>query len=321
MKKVLVNKPIHEDAIKLLSSETEVLMPYKASPDELLTMLPEVEGLVLCVGFKVNADTLEHAPKLEVIGRHGAGLEIVDLEAATRKGLPVTFTPEGPTESTAEHAFMLMQAAARRLSLLDRATRTGNFQIRDTVVGVELYGKKVGVVGFGHIGQRFAEMCRDAFNMQVHVFDPFIQPEKTKHWGAILHTDLVEMAEKVDFLSLHTPSTKQTHHLVNEVVLKALGGNGFLINCSRGPVVDEKALIAALQAGTIAGAGLDVYDPEPPEAENPLFGMDNVVLTPHLASFTEEGRQRMGMMVAEDVLRVLRGEQPKYPANPEVLKQ
>ena len=125
MKKVLVNKPIHDDAIKLLSSEVEVLTPYKASAEEILAMLPGVEGMVLCVGFKVTADTLEHAPKLEVIGRHGAGLEIVDVEAATRKGLPVTYTPEGPTESTAEHAFLLMQAVARKLSLLDRATRTG----------------------------------------------------------------------------------------------------------------------------------------------------------------------------------------------------
>lgn len=321
MKKVLVNKPIHEDAIKLLSTEVEVLTPYKAPPEEILKMLSTVQGMVLCVGFKVTAETLESINGMEVIGRHGVGLEIIDVEAATRKGLPVTFTPEGPTESTAEHAFLLMTAAARKLTFLDRATRAGNFIVRDSVVGFELLNKKVGVAGFGRIGQRFAEMCRAAYHMEVHVFDPFITDDKVKQWGAIPHSDLSEMAEAVDFLSVHTPATPQTHHMVNAAVLQALGKDGFVVNCARGPVVDEQALIAALQNNVIAGAGVDVYDPEPPLPTNPLFSLDNVVLTPHLASFTEEGRQRMGMMVAEDVLRVLRGEMPKYPANPEVFKK
>lgn len=318
MKKVLVNKPIHEDAIKLLQTEVEVLTPFKAPPEEIQQLLSTVQGMVLCVGFNVTADTLESITNLEVVGRHGVGLENIDVAAATRKGLPVTYTPEGPTESTAEHAFLLMTAAARKLTYLDRQTRAGNFSIRDTVVGCELLGKKVGVVGFGRIGQRFAEMCRDAFHMEIDVFDPFISPEKITAWGAKPYADLTTMAAHVDFLSIHTPATPQTKKIVNSEVLKALGKNGFLVNCARGPVVDEQALIAALQDGTIAGAALDVYDPEPPLPTNPLFALDNVVLTPHLASFTEDGRRRMGMMVAEDVLRVLRGEKPKYPANPEV---
>ncbi len=283
-------------------------------------MLPEVQGIVLCVGLKITQETLENTPALEVIGRHGAGLEIVDIDAATRKGIPVVFTPEGPTESTAEHALMLLMAAARKLSYLDRATRNGMFHVRDEVVGVELLNKKVGVVGFGHIGKRFVEMCRAAFQMQVHVFDPFIDRRPVEEWGAIYHNDLVEMAQAVDFISLHCPATPATTHMVNETVLNALGPDGFLINCSRGPVVDEAALIAALKENRIAGAGLDVFEAEPPAPDSPFSQMDNVVLTPHLASFTEEGRQRMGMMVAEDVLRVLRGEQPLYPANPDVFQ-
>lgn len=320
MKKVLINKPIHDDAIKLLSTEAEVLTPYSAPPDEITRMLSDVQAMVLCVGYKMTAEILDGIDSLEVIGRHGAGLEIIDLDAATKKGLLVTFTPEGPTESTAEHAFLLTIASARKLCMLDRATRSGNFHLRDSVVGVEMFGKKVGVAGFGHIGRRYAEMCRDAFNMEIHAFDPFIPAEKIQQWGAIPHVDLADMASSVDFLSIHTPATPQTHHMVNGSVLESLGNKGYLINCSRGPVVDELALIKVLQDGVIAGAGLDVYDPEPPLANNPLFELDNVTLTPHLASFTDEGRQRMGMMVAEDVLRVLRGEPPKYPANPQVLK-
>lgn len=319
MKKVLINKPIHDDAIRLLSTEAEVITPFSASPEEITRMLSDVQGMILCVGYNMTAEIMENIEALEVVGRHGAGLEIVDLDAATRKGLLVTYTPEGPTESTAEHAFLLTIATARKLCMLDRATRSGNFHVRDSVVGVEMFGKKVGVAGFGHIGRRYAEMCRDAFKMEIHAFDPFIPAEKIAGWGAIPHENLDDMASNVDFLSVHTPATLQTHHMVNQSVLKSLGKNGYLINCARGPVVDELALIAALKEGVIAGAGLDVYDPEPPHSNNPLFGLDNVTLTPHLASFTDEGRRRMGMMVAEDVLRVFRGEPPMYPANPQVL--
>lgn len=320
MKKVLVNKPIHPQALDRLAQEVEVLTPFNAPPDEVRRMLPGVQGIVLCVGLKISRETLEAVPSLEVIGRHGAGLEIVDVGAATQKGIPVVFTPEGPTESTAEHALMLMMAVARKLSYLDRATRNGMFHVRDHVVGLELWNKKVGVVGFGHIGKRFAAMCRSAFQMQVHAFDPFIDGKSVEEWGAVYHEDLVEMAQKVGFISLHCPATPATNHLVDETVLNALGPEGVLINCARGQVVDEAALIAALKSNRIAGAGLDVYESEPPAPDHPLFALDNVVLTPHLASFTEEGRQRMGMMVVEDVLRVLRGERPLYPANPDVFQ-
>ncbi|MEJ5200955.1 MAG: hydroxyacid dehydrogenase [Anaerolineales bacterium] len=321
MKKVLVNKPIHQSALDRLAQEVDVLTPFTASPEEVLQMLKDVQGVVLCVGLKMTREVIERLPSLEVIGRHGAGLEIVDVEAATHKGIPVVFTPEGPTESTAEHALLLMAAAARKLSYLDRATRSGMFSVRDHVVGCELMGKKVGVVGFGHIGKRFAEMCKAAFQMEIHVFDPFVEATVVEEWGAVYHQDLVEMAQAVHFLSLHCPATPATHHLVNDVVLNALGNKGFLINCARGQIVDERALITALQNNRIAGAGLDVYETEPPAPDHPFFKMDNVVLTPHLASFTEEGRYRMGMMVAEDVLRVLRGEYPLYPANPEIFEQ
>ena len=321
MKKVLINKPIHQKAIERLSQEVEVLTPFDQPADRVVEMLADVQALILCAGLNVTDEVLAGMKSVEVIGRHGAGMDILDLEAATRRNIPVVFTPEGPTESTAEHAFTLMMGAARKLTFLDRETRSGNFHIRDLVVGRELYGAKVGVVGFGHIGQRFAAMCRDALSMQVYGFDPFVNSAQVEAWGAIPMEDLIQMASEVDVLSLHCPHTPETHHLVNDRVLEALGPDGYLINASRGPVVDEAALVAALQEGRLGGAGLDVFDPEPPADDNPLFQLDNVVLTPHLASFTEEGRQRMGMMVAEDVIRVLRGEKPVFPANPDVINK
>jgi D-3-phosphoglycerate dehydrogenase len=321
VKRVLVNKPIHEDALALLAGEVEVLTPFKASTQEVLAMLADVQGMILCAGMQMDAANLAAASSLEVLGRHGAGLDIVDVDSATELGIPVVFTPLGPTESTAEHAFLLMMAVARKLTYLDRATRSGDFHVRDHVVGAELQGKKVGVVGFGNIGRRFAEMCRAALQMEIHAYDPFINPQKIVDWGAVYQKSILEMAAQVDFISLHIPATPETHHIVNAKVLAALGPHGYVINCARGPVMDEQALIAALKENRIAGAALDVFDPEPPLADNPLFALDNVVLTPHLASFTDEGRRRMGMMVAEDVLRVLKGETPLYPANPEVFNK
>lgn len=321
MKKVLVNKPIHADALKRLAEEVEVITPFKAPPPEVIAMLKDVHGLVLCAGLNVTGEVMDSCQSIEVIGRHGAGLDFVDVEAATKRGIPLVYTPEGPTESTAEHAFLLMLAAARKLTYLDRCTRTGDFNVRDRIVGREMKGTKVGVVGFGRIGKRFASICRQALEMSVFVFDPVLARSVVEEWGAVYRTDLVAMAGEVDVLSVHCPSTPKTRHLINRDVIQALGPRGFLINASRGPIVDEAALIEALQQNQLAGAGLDVYDPEPPAADNPLFHLDNVVLTPHLASFTDEGRRRMGMMVVEDVLHVLRGEQPLFLANPEISNQ
>ncbi len=318
MKTVLVNKPIHTVALERLREEVAVLTPYSASYAELLDMLPSVHGIILCAGLNVGAAEMDHAKQLEVIGRHGAGVDIVDVEAATQRGIPVTFTPYGPTESTAEHALMLMLAVARRLPQLDRAVRSDDFHIRDRIIGQELAGKTLGVVGFGRIGNRLAEICREGLHMSVYFYDPYVDPETAKECGASCVQDLVELAGMADVLSIHSPLNDKTRHLISREVIQALKPGAILVNTSRGPIVDEAALVEALQSGHLGGAGLDVYDPEPPAPDNPLFQMDQVALTPHLASFTDEGRQRMGLTAAEDVLRILRGEKPLNLANPEV---
>jgi phosphoglycerate dehydrogenase-like enzyme len=213
-----------------------------------------------------------------------------------------------------------MLATARRLPWLDRATRTGDFEIRERPdgMGCELRGKALGVVGFGRIGQCVAQMCRDALNMPIYVFDPYIDPETVSTWGGTYMQNLIELAGQVDVLTVHTPLVSGTHHLIGRDVIRAMKPGGILINAARGAVVDDLALIEALRDGHLAGAGLDVYDPEPPAPENPLFEFEQVVLTPHVASFTEEGRRRMSFTVVEDMLRVLRGERPEFLANPEV---
>ena len=319
-KTVLVNKLIHDAALARLQEEVNVLTPYTAPPDELLELLPQVHGILLCFGFDMGGAEMDLAENLEVIGRHGVGLDSVDLSAASKRGIPVVFTPFGPTQSTAESTLLLILATARRLPRLDRAVRSGDFEIRERPdgMGQELRGKALGVVGFGRIGQCVAEMCRDALNMPVYVFDPYLDRETVSTWGGTHVEDLIELAAQVDVLTVHTPLTTETHHLINRDVIRAMKPSGILINAARGAVVDEEALIDALRDGHLAGAGLDVYDPEPPAPNNPLFDFEQVVVTPHVASFTEEGRRRMSSTVVEDMLRVLGGERPEFLANPEV---
>lgn len=315
MKTVLVNKPIHPDALKRLSEEVEVLTPFEASEEEQIEILSGANGIFHCLGLDITAGIIDRCKTLEVIGRQGAGVESIDVDAATRKNIQVVYAPYGPTESTAEHTFALMMAVARKLTLFDRNVRTGQFNIRDRVVGRELFEARVGIIGFGRIGKRFARICKAALDMEVHVFDPFVSQPDALEWGAVYETDVVEMAAKVDVLSLHCPLTNQTRHVVDRKVIQAMKPNALIINAARGPLMDESALIKALRQKKIAGAGLDVFDPEPPESDNPLFLLDNVVLTPHIGAFTDEGRRRMGLTVAEDVLSVLRGDPPRYPLN------
>jgi D-3-phosphoglycerate dehydrogenase len=318
--KVLVNKPIHPSALEMLRAQAEVLAPFDASAAEVIGLLAAVDALLLCAGLSIGPAEMDQAPNLRVIGRHGVGLDNLDLDAASRRHIPVVYTPYGPTESTAEHAFTLMMATARQLPLLDRATRAGKFDIRNTqeVTGIELRGKRLGVVGFGRIGRRLAEMCRAALDMQIYVYDPFLPAAAIEEWGAAPVEELRSLAGQVDVLSVHVPATEATYGLIDHDVLHAMRSTAILVNAARGSVVDEAALVEALDAGTICGAGIDVYDPEPPAPDNPLFQNERVVLTPHVASKTEEGRLLMGKTVVHDILAVLDGQRPEYLANPEV---
>jgi D-3-phosphoglycerate dehydrogenase len=319
-KTVLLDTPIHAKALQRLVEEVHVLTAYDATAGQVLALLPQAHGLILGSKLTVGASQMDLGRNLEVIGRHGVGIDNVDQAAASEHGIPFVYTPYGPTESTAEHTLLLMLATARRLSQLDHAVRTGHFGIRHEAeaMGHELDAKTLGVVGFGRIGQRLAEMCRDALHMPVHIFDPYLDRETVAAWGAVYEESLIQLARNVDVLSVHTPLTPETHHLIDQGVIQAMKPGSILINASRGPVVDEGALIEALKKGHLAGAGLDVFDPQPPAQDNPLLQFDQVVLTPHVASFTHEGRERMGLTVVEDVLCVLRGQRPRYLANPEV---
>jgi D-3-phosphoglycerate dehydrogenase len=215
----------------------------------------------------------------------------------------------------------MLGALAKQLCIRDRATREGGWEIRNSYSSVDLDGKTMGLIGLGRIGSLVARRVSSAFGMKVIAFDPYITPERAAELDVTLVRDMDDIFRRADVVSLHTPLTPETRGLVNVTRLRLMKPSAFLLNLSRGEVVEEKALYEALKTGKIAGAGLDVYDPEPPVAGNPLFGLDNVIFSPHCATLTQECVIRMATGAAEGVVDVLSGKIPQFVVNPEVFKK
>ncbi len=256
-------------------------------------------------------------PNLKMIAKPGIGVDNIDLDAATTRGILVCNTPDAPSESTAEHAVALLMAVAKRVMVGDMHLRGAADFGRDDMRGTELLGSKLGIVGYGRIGRRVAEMCALGIRMQVTIYDPLLASDVALPAGVSRMDDVDAMFSENQFVTLHTPLLPATHHLANERRLRLMKPGSYLINASRGGVVDEGALIKVLQEGHLAGAGLDVFDPEPPLADNPLLKMNNVVLTPHIASNTDAGMAAMQAGTVENIVNVLKGERPTWVANPE----
>jgi D-3-phosphoglycerate dehydrogenase len=249
-----------------------------------------------------------------VVARHGVGLDYIPVDVCTELGIPVTFTPDANTESVAEHVIGSMLSLAHRMAPADRAIRRGNWSWRDTNIGLDLFGRTLGIIGFGRIGSRVAEVASQAFRMQVLVHDPYL-PANFSGAHGVARASLDELLIKSDFVTLHAPLTPETRHLLNSARIGSMKRGAFLINAARGGLVDTEALAKALSTRHLAGAALDVLEDEPPKSDNPLLGLENVLITPHSAALTEEAMSRMGMTAAEDIVRVLRGETAINVAN------
>ncbi|MDR7569725.1 MAG: phosphoglycerate dehydrogenase [Armatimonadota bacterium] len=283
--------------------------------EELADLLGEVDGIIAGVD-RIGPRALQKgAPRRRVIARVGVGVDTIDLRAATDLGVVVTNTPGLNAEAVAELVFGVMIVLARRILEVDRWVREGRW-IRP--FGVELSGKCLGVVGFGHIGQAVARRGV-GFGMRVVAFDPWVDPEVARGLGATL-VPFLEVIESADFLTLHVPLLPETRHLVGVEELRRMKPTAYLINASRGGVVDEAALARALREGWIAGAACDVFEEEPP-LHSPLLEAPNVVLTSHIGGHTWEAAARAARLAAEQVLRVLRGERPPHVVNPEVFNR
>jgi D-3-phosphoglycerate dehydrogenase len=315
--KVLI-QPIHEAGARLLAgSGCDVRVALDPSPAALARDLEGCQGFLVRTA-PVPASLIEAAASLQVIARHGVGTDNVDLAAATRRKIPVCITPRANALSVAEHVIALMLALAKHVVAYDAAVRKGEWSVREGFHAVDLAGKTLGIIGMGRIGTLVCRKAKAAFDMDVLAYDPFIAPQRMEEAGAKVVETVLELLRASDAVTLHVPSSPGTKGLIGDEEIAAMKPTAFLINTARGSLVDEAALARALQERRIAGAGLDVFGREPPEATHPLFGLPNVVLTPHSAGLTLESAVRMATDAAQAIVDVLEGRRPEGVVNPEV---
>jgi len=321
--RVLVSDDLSEEGLEVLRRDPAVELVVKTGlpPRELKQEIAGYHALLVRSATKVTADIIEAGAKLMVIGRAGVGVDNIDVEAATRRGVVVCNSPEGNTVAAAEHTWALILALARNVPAASASLEAGEWK-RSTFMGVELLNKTLGVIGLGKIGSEVA-LRAGAFGMKVIVYDPFIPPERAARVGAEL-VELPELLARSDFITLHVALTRETRHLLDAAAFSKVKPGVRIINCARGGVIDEAALAQALRDGPVAGAGLDVFEKEPP-TDSPLLGLKNVVLTPHLGASTEEAQLKVAVDVAQQVLDVLHGRPARsavnvLPVSPESLR-
>ncbi|MDP9728325.1 phosphoglycerate dehydrogenase [Alicyclobacillus tolerans] len=304
--KVLVTDGISELGVEKLQSfpNIEVIVRPELTPDELLEEIADVDALLLRSQSKITEKVLQAAVQLKVIGRAGVGVDNIDVTAATRRGIVVLNAPDGNTISAAEHTFAMLISLSRHIPQADASIRSGRWD-RKKFIGVELAGKTLAVLGMGRIGSEVAKRAL-AFQMRVIGYDPFLTQERAKVLG-VEAKPLEEAIAEADFITVHTPLTKETHHLLNDAAFYRMKRGVRIVNCARGGIIDEQALLRAIEEGIVAGAALDVFEREPLDAHHPLLSRSDVVLTPHLGASTVEAQVNVAIDVAEEVGRVLSG--------------
>ncbi len=307
--------PVQESVQRLLDGKA-LIVHAAAPPAPAWTSGLEAQAALAASGVQYNGALFDAWPNLKVVARMGIGIDNVNVPEASERGVLVINTPDGPTESTAEHAIALLLSVAKRVKQGNANLAEGNFGGR-TLLGTEVQGKTIAVIGLGRIGRRVAEICRLAFQMRVLGYDPMVSIEQAAAMG-VEYCSVDEMLPQSEFVTVHTPSIPATRHLINSRTLGLMKQGAFLINVSRGPLVCEADLLGALEAGRLGGVGLDVFEQEPTAVDNPLRNHPLVVATPHMASYTNEGRERMERMAVERVLAFFAGQRPLDLCNPDL---
>jgi D-3-phosphoglycerate dehydrogenase len=303
--KVLVADSISPRGIEELGRDgkLDVVVKTASSPAELLEMAPELAAVIVRSETKITSQVLEAGKALRVIGRAGVGVDNIDVETATRRGVVVLNAPGGNTVSTAEHAFSLLLCVARKIPQADASVRSGSWS-RTNFQGVELYDKTLGVIGMGRIGSELSRRAI-AFGMRVFAFDPYLSAARARSLQVQLVDDLDDLLTNSDFISMHTPLTPETRHILDASRLQKTRRGVRIINCARGGLIDETALADALQSGHVAVAALDVFENEPLPADSQLRKQPNLVLTPHLGASTAEAQESVGIEIAQSVRAAL----------------
>ena len=311
--RVLLYEDMHEAGKALLKEKAEIFFARSLEEGSLIKEVKDVNGIIIRANGMVTRRIMEAAPKLKVIGRHGVGVESIDLEAATEKGIWVVNTPDANNISVAEHFFGLALSLSKMLKKADIALREGRWGARYEYTGNELHGKTLGILGFGRIGRAVGRIGHKGFDMKVLYYDALRYEETEKELNA-KKVSLEEVLSQSDYISINLPMLPETKGLLGEREFGLMKPSAFIINLARGPIWDEKVLYKVLKEKKIAGAGSDVYEVEPATKGHPLFDLGNFVGTPHMAAHTEEALKRMSM-VAKDVIRVLERKEPIYPVN------
>jgi D-3-phosphoglycerate dehydrogenase / 2-oxoglutarate reductase len=325
--KILVVEHIHQAGEELMAQQAQLVFPQPQNLEGILAAIGACDGLVVR-NTKITRAIMQAAPRLVAIGRHGVGYDTIDIAAATDLKIPVVYTPAANTESVAEIALGFILGLGRKIvrahaamqseKLISDTVTLSSMAQRSGLVNFDLWGKTLGVIGVGRIGSNISKKVIAALNMKVLGYDPYVDAATLAEYGVQKIERLENMLPQCDFVTLHCPGGAGTRRMINGQTLAYMKPSAYLINTARGSVVDEAALIQALQKNQIAGAAIDVYDPEPPRPDNPLLHMENVIVTPHFCAMTEESLYNMGTMVAQGVLDVLNGKQPQYLVNPQV---
>lgn len=310
-RRVLVADPISQAGVHRLSQGAEVDVLTGLPPEELIARIPEYDALVVRSETQVTEAVLEAGKRLKVVARAGVGVDNIDVPAATRNGVVVVNSPEGNTIAAAEHSIAMLLSLSRRIPAAAASLAAGEWK-RSRFVGVEVYNKTLGVIGFGKIGREVARRGR-GLGMRVLAADAYVSEEMARREGVEL-VELPELYSRADFITVHTPLTRDTRGLLNDAAFAQMKEGVRVINCARGGIIEEAALMRALEDGKVAGAALDVFEEEPPK-ESPLIGHPRVVGTPHLGASTEEAQINVALDVADQILIVLEGGPPRTAVN------
>lgn len=314
--KFVMTQAVCQEGLDMLKSIADIYVADNQDPNNYLDEMEKADALIVRIA-KCDGNAIEKSPSLKVIGRTGVGYDTVDVETATKLGIPVVITPGANNRSVAEHAVAMMFALSKNIVEAQIEMCKGNWEIRGAKKAFELEGKTVGILGLGAIGRETAKICCGC-GMKIAAYDPFMTKEQIESYGAVYYENYIDLLKNSDIVTIHIPLTEQTKNMITKNELSVMKKTALIINCSRGGIINENDLVEALKNGVIAGAGTDVFVNEPPKTDDPLLNCPNLIVSPHSAAQTREAVIKMAQMCIKGCLAVIEGKKWPYVADKKV---